>query len=347
MKYKMLILVCVLILACMPASVQAHDENIVEMTRMLDEIISTSDEIHDQSAYIADDEEPTVGLDWRLMGKAEIVHGVSHEIEGLAEIMQARLNEGMATGDFDEEEITRRMTMLYGVTHAISGLIDDIENETPESHRAYADTLSEEYTRLVALVEELNEMAVVAGFEPRNNLDAGLMGKAEVVHVTSHDIARFANLAQIRLNEGMATGDFDEEEITHRITMMNGVVYAISGLVNDIDRETPESHRNYADELKDEYDNLQGLIADLDQLTIEQDSELMVAILGQIRATADEIHDISDFIAGDEDSTDGADAPITGTDEGTAGGETQAAPGFGMLLAVFGLISMAYFARKN
>ncbi len=343
------VLIFLLISVCMSSTAYAHDPAKVEMTQLLEEIIVIAEDLHDQSEFIADDAEPTVGLDRILMGQAEVIHGTSHDIERFASIAQIELEQGLATGQFDEEQITRRITMLYGVVGALSGLVEDVNSDTPQSHRNYADAIKADYDNLEELVVQLDLLAVGAGFESRTTLDKDLMGKAELVHGVSHDIGRFANIAERELNDGVRTGDFDEDEINRRIDMTIGVTAAISDLVTEINNETPVSHREFAVQLTNEYATLNALNEQLTVLGIHEDTDEMIGLLQNIRAVALEIHDISELIADDVDPSAMTEEveEVSDTEHVADDSTTESLPGFGLVLAVSGLFAVAFFVKKD
>ena len=301
--FNMLILAIVMVLIFVPGSAYGHNVDKVEMVSILEEIIEIADSIHDESEYLADDIEPTVGLDIELMGKAEVVHGVSHDIDRFANIAVTELNKGLETGEFNNEEIARRITMLKGTTNAISYLIDDIEQETPSSHENYATNLKDDYDRLEELITQLNELAIISGLQSETNLDPLLMGKSEVVHGVSHSIGRFANIVYNELDAGIESGDFDEDEISRRINMINGVTSALSPLVSQIKQETPESHQSYATEIEEEHALIKEHGDQLGQLDINTDAEEMKRLADEIMDSARSLHDSSEIIADDVDPT--------------------------------------------
>ncbi|MFP4654907.1 MAG: PGF-CTERM sorting domain-containing protein [Methanohalobium sp.] len=373
-KIGLLITVCILIIAfCIPASAHSdgHDHstehdttgNTGKMMNTLEEVIHATDKIHKESEYIADDTE----LDDGLRDNAEEVHQKSHDIEHKAEDLIKDID------DLEMDKTGDEISELKSDVADISSLVNDIEEETPESHIEHADAVDHEYRELKNLMDELDttydefdvkdEMKAYLNniihlsdkihteteyIADDTELDDGLRDNAEEVHQKSHDIEHKSNelIENIENNEaGVESSEFDELKTT---------VINIGETIHHIDENTPESHLEHAEETHNNYHDLQKLAQKFEKLVIMSEEDKDTTNEDENTANEDEnTANEDENTANEDENTANEDENTANEDEATQETENtetespEGLPGFESLLAIIGLLAVAFIIKRR
>ncbi|WP_292485713.1 PGF-CTERM sorting domain-containing protein [Methanohalobium sp.] len=167
-----MILVSTLLVFALSMPVSAHEghshddapQSLVEVEEHANEIISVAETIHTESAKIADDK----SLNSDLRAKAETVHKSSHEIEHIAKeiISNVETLEGIEHPDENKDkvkteisEINENIDELANLLNSKSDAVHEVEENTPQSHKEYAEDIHHEFHELGEIGSHLKEHA--------------------------------------------------------------------------------------------------------------------------------------------------------------------------------------------
>lgn len=167
-----IILVSTLLVFALSIPVSAHEghshsdvpQSLVEVEEHANEIINVAEIIHTKSAKIADDK----SLNDDLRAKAETVHKSSHEIEHIAEeiISHVETLEGIEHPSENKDmvktevnEINEHVDELANLLNSKSDAVHEVEENTPESHKEYAEAIHHEFHELGEIGSHLKEHA--------------------------------------------------------------------------------------------------------------------------------------------------------------------------------------------
>lgn len=199
-------------------------------------------------------------------------------------------------------------------------------------------------TAVVAEIgEHAEELSVLAGnihvetemIADDESLDDTLRAKGEEIHLSSHDIDQCAQeiLKSVETINGLVTGpdaniDAIEAEIAdikEHIEKCKGIMESRGDIVHALGSEVPETHAEYANRIHDYYHEAEDLVDHIQEHVDElQESIKNPTLAANLRAAPG--HEVED--AAKEESG-------------------NSAPGFGIFLAVAGLLGMMFFARGS
>ncbi|WP_440956403.1 PGF-CTERM sorting domain-containing protein [Methanosarcina sp. Mfa9] len=246
---------------------------------------------------------------------ADNTHDYYHEAEAVLRGIDSHvgeLEESLGIG-------TASAASAAPVSGNVAAALDEVEENANEL-LDYAGKIHDE-TEYIADDEALSEDIRAVG---------------EEIHLSSHDIEHCAKevLEHVENIRGLA-GDveankaaIDEEigEMNEHLEECAGIIESKHDNLHELTGMVPETHAEYADNTHDYYHETEYIVADIK----ENVGELQEAI---------------------ENPTSAAEAkaaPETETDEDAAEEESgNSAPGFGLVLAVAGMLCTVFFARRK
>jgi PGF-CTERM protein len=246
---------------------------------------------------------------------ADNTHDYYHEAEAVLRDIDSRIGElegSLGIG-------TASAASAAPVSGNVAVALDEVEENANEL-LDYAGKIHDE-TEYIADDEALSEDIRAVG---------------EEIHLSSHDIEHCAkevleHVENIRVLAGDVEANkaaIDEEigEINEHLEECSGIIESKHDKLHELTGMVPESHAEYADNTHDYYHETEYIVADIQ----EHVAELQEAI---------------------ENPTPAAEAkaaPEAETDEADAEEESgNSAPGFGLVLAVAGMLSMVFLLRRK
>ena len=268
-----------------------------------------------------------------------------------------------------------------GVMESRGDIVHALGSEVPETHAEYADNTHDYYHEAEAVLRDIdshvgeleeslgigtasaasaapasgnvavaldeveehaNELLEIAGnihdeteyIADDETLSDDIRAVGEEIHLSSHDIEHCAKevLEHVETIRGLA-GDveangaaIDEEigEISAHLEECSGIIESKHDKLHELTGTVPETHTEYADNTHDYYHEAEYLVSDIQ----EHVAELQDAI---------------------ENPTSETEAKAAPEPEAEAAAEESgnSAPGFGILLAIAGLLCTIFFARKK
>ncbi len=341
MTIKILAILCVLMIAlCAPASSHPDEELQAMSGEFLDarnEIRVIAQNIHDESGHIADDE----ALPDNVRDVAEEVHQLGHRIDRSAHDIRHDID----NGEYDSAKA--ELDHLKALIVEISGPAHDLEDMAPESHKHHADQIHHD-------VHDLQR--AFQSFETLFYAYVGDHEFAEPVHADKDDMSINERLLELRNNiRAIAQNIHDESEhIADDETLsddVRDVAEEVHQLAHRIDRSAHDI-RHYIDD--DKQDEARAELATLKALIVEMngpahDLEDIVPEShkhheGQIHH---DIHDLQSTFQSFEallnEWLDTKDEPVAPVEEP----HTESTPGFELIFAVAGLLTVAFLTRRK
>ena len=246
---------------------------------------------------------------------ADNTHDYYHEAEAVLRDIDSRIGElegSLGIG-------TASAASAAPVSGNVAVALDEVEENANEL-LDYAGKIHDE-TEYIADDEALSEDIRAVG---------------EEIHLSSHDIEHcakevFEHVENIRVLAGDVEANkaaIDEEigEMNEHLEECSGIIESKHDKLHELTGMVPESHAEYADNTHDYYHETEYIVADIQ----EHVAELQEAIENPTPA--------AEAKAAPESETDEADA------EEESG---NSAPGFGLVLAVAGMLSMVFLLRRK
>lgn len=367
------------------AAQEAPAAIITEIEENAKELSTIAENIHDETEYIADDESLEEALRAKGEEVHLSSHNISHCAETLLRSVET-LNELAADPEANAAALEAELIKLEesteecaGVIEVKSSLVHELQSEVPETHSEYADNIHNEFHTAETIIRELKkssgalktslgidkaaaapvEAAVstsLASLEENANLLLEEAGKVhdeteyiaddealseeiravgEEIHLSSHDLKHCADavLEHVETLRGLV-GDSkaNKAAIEEEIKLMNSNLTACTEVISskhdklhELTGVVPETHTEYADNIHDYYHEAEYLVADLQ----ENVNELQNAIENPTSKTPAGVKS----------------APESETPE-TEEKTEKKTPGFGLCLALAGLLCMVFGAKK-
>lgn len=360
---------------------------VAEIGEHAEELSTVAGNIHDETEMIADDESLDEALRAKGEEVHLSSHDIDHcaqELLKSVEALNGLVADPEANMDAIEAEIAdmkEHIEECQGVMESKGDIVHALGSEVPETHAEYADNTHDYYHEAEAVLRDVdshvgeleeslgigtasaasaapasgnvavaleevevhaNELLEIAGnihdeteyIADDETLSDDIRAVGEEIHLSSHDIEHCAKevLEHVETIRGLAVdveangAAIDEEigEINAHLEECSGIIESKHDKLHELTGTVPETHTEYADNTHDYYHEAEYLVSDIQ----EHVSELQDAI---------------------ENPTSETEAKAAPEPEAEAAAEESgnSAPGFGLVLALAGLLCMVFLSRRK